>query len=440
MFNVTSTPGLILILSLCMPAFSNGREQNKNTPLPTYEEYLRQSALDKSVADTFLNPDAACWAQFDPELGYTLGNSMPQDGMDGSRTISTVRPDGARTSLVYSDKPCRINTYGNSFTQCHQVSDGETWQEYLAAHFGEPIRNFGMGGYGTYQAYRRMVREENSEHGAEYVILYLWGDDHLRSVMRCRHAVIYRVWDHQDGRMFHNNFWANIELDLNTGKWVEQDNMLPTRESMYKMCDPEFMVEALHDDLMVMMYAAVNKWVQLNEKELDLIDKLAAILKISPTERNSEKILFSSIDRIMTTYGYEASKHILSLARKFCEGHNKKLLVIEFDPGSTYSLLHGNDRHDQSLIDYLQQENFMYFDMNLAHLQDFKAFNLTPEAYMARYCIGHYSPIGNHFFAFQLKDTLLKWLDPVPITYRKGDWSPADFQGYLPELPISTRN
>lgn len=430
MSNTTAAHSLLLLASFCVPALCEQQEED----IPSYEEYLRQSALPKIVVDTFLDPEAPTWAQFDPELGYILGNSMPQDGLDGSRTISTVQTNGARTSMAYTDKPCRINTYGNSFTQCHQVSDGETWQEYLAAHFGEPIRNFGMGGYGTYQAYRRMVREENSDHGAEYVILYLWGDDHLRSVMRCRHAVIYRVWDHQEGLAFHNNFWANIELNLDTGEWMERDSMLTTRESMYKMCDPEFMQEALRDDLMVMMYAAVNKWAQLNEQELDRIDKLAAALEISPTERNSEKTLLSSIDRIMTTYGYEASKHILLLARKFCEQHNKKLFVIEFDPGSTYSMLHGNARHDLPLIEFLQQEKFLYFDTNLAHLQDFKAFNLTPENYMARYTIGHYSPVGNHFFAFQLKDMLVKWLDPAPITYRKGDWNPADFKGYLPEM------
>jgi hypothetical protein len=38
------------------------------------------------------------------------------------------------------------------YSDCHQVSDCETWQEYLAGHLGEPIRNFGMGGYGVYQA------------------------------------------------------------------------------------------------------------------------------------------------------------------------------------------------------------------------------------------------------------------------------------------------
>ena len=105
-------------------------------PKPTFVEYLRASAVPRSVIDGFLRGPS--WARFDPELGYVLGNFLPTDGIDGSATISTVRPDGARTSFMYADRKCRINTYGDSFTQCHQVSDGETWQEYLAAHLGEP--------------------------------------------------------------------------------------------------------------------------------------------------------------------------------------------------------------------------------------------------------------------------------------------------------------
>ena len=86
------------------------------------------------------------------------------------------------------------------------IDDGETWQEYLAAHLGEPIRNFGVGGFGVYQAYRRLLRTEQTEDGAEYLILYVWGDDHFRSVMRCRHAVIYPFWDHEEDFVFTTTF------------------------------------------------------------------------------------------------------------------------------------------------------------------------------------------------------------------------------------------
>ena len=92
---------------------------------PSFEQYLRESAVPKEVIDRFLQGPS--WAQYDPELGYILGNYLPQDGMDNSATISTVQPNGARTSFMYAGKKCRINTYGDSFTHCDQVNDGETW-------------------------------------------------------------------------------------------------------------------------------------------------------------------------------------------------------------------------------------------------------------------------------------------------------------------------
>ena len=98
----------------------------------SFEQYLKASAVSKEVIDRFLRGPA--WAQFDPELGYIAGSYLPADGMDKSSTISTVQPNGARTSFLYTGRTCRINTYGDSFTHGNQVSDGETWQEYLAGH------------------------------------------------------------------------------------------------------------------------------------------------------------------------------------------------------------------------------------------------------------------------------------------------------------------
>jgi hypothetical protein len=196
----------------------------------TFEQFLRASTVSKEVIDRFLRGPA--WARFDAELGYVPGSYLPADGMDKSTTISTVQPNGARTAFLYTGRTCRINTYGNSFTHGDQVNDGETWQEYLAGHLGEPIRNFGVGGYGVYQAYRRMIREERTNHGAQNLILYIWGDDHIRSLLRCRHAIIYKRWDHRGGTMFHANFWAHLEMDPGTGRFVEKENPLNTPASL----------------------------------------------------------------------------------------------------------------------------------------------------------------------------------------------------------------
>jgi hypothetical protein len=153
----------------------------------SYGEYLKASVPTREAVQWFLDPNHPSWGQYDSELGYARSSCMiPNFGLCDSTTISTVRANGARTMVNYFERPCRINTYGNSLTEGQQANDGENWQEYLAAYLAEPIRNFGVGGYGVYHAYLRLLRIESTEDGVENILFYLWDDDHHRSVMRCR--------------------------------------------------------------------------------------------------------------------------------------------------------------------------------------------------------------------------------------------------------------
>jgi hypothetical protein len=398
---------------------------------PTFVQFLRDSAVPRGVIDGFLRGPS--WARFDPELGYVLGHFLPTDGIDGSATISTARPDGARTSFMYIGRPCRINTYGDSFTQCHQVSDGETWQEYLAAHLGEPIRNFGMGGYGAYQAYRRMVREERTDHGAKYLIFYNWGDDHIRSLLPCRHAIIYPKWDDQGGRMFHNNFWPNLEMDLETGRFVEEENLLPTHESLYRMCDPEWMVEHLKDDLALQLYAFKLGYIE--DLDRQPIDRLAARLD-QPLNWGDAGSLRSQAGALLDRYSLRATRLVLEKARRFADENGKKLMVVLFDPYRAMDQMRqGGRRFDQEIVDYLAAEGFNVFDMNEVHLRDYRRSQLPYGDYLKQYFISHYNPRGNHFFAYSMRRKVVEWLDPRPITYRQADPDSVDFRGYLQGRP-----
>lgn len=397
---------------------------------PTFEAYLRKSVVDKKTLDVFLDPKELSWAKFDPITGYRLGNYMPRDGIDRSSTISTSRPNGMRTAHAYVDKPCRINTYGDSSTLCHQVSDNETWQEYLAGHLGEPIRNFGMGGFGVYQAYRRMIREEQTEHRANYLIFYIWGDDHVRSLLRCRHAAIYPWWNDDGGRAFHNNFWANIEMNLQTGQLEEHENLLPTPESVYKMTDPDWTMQALKDDLALnmMMYARGN----VSDVDMKGVRKLAEHLGFESPELADAQPPRDLIDQLLNRYAFVATKVILTKAKEFADRNNKKLLVVLFDPSRVMkSLVEGKPRYDQTVVDFLREKQFRFFDMNVVHVEDYKQFKIPFDQYRKRYFIGHYSPAGNHFFAYAIKDTVIDWLDPKPITYQNQEDRWIKFDGYL---------
>jgi len=418
---------VFLLIVASSVAFGQATEQKRKS----FEEHIRETVPTRKEIDVFLNEMS--WAQFDRDVGYTLGNYMPHDGMDGSSTISTVQSNGARTSFMYKDRPRRINTYGDSFTQCHQVSDGETWQEYLAAHLGEPVRNFGMGGIGVYQAYRRMVREERTDHGAKYIILYLWGDDHIRSLLRCRYMLI-KGWNQQTnrtegiGRMFHGNFWSNIEIDLETGKLEEKENLLPTPKSLYKMTDPDWMYEALRDDLVLQMYLYKNN--QISDIAIQQLKTLSKHLKC-PVDFDGNS-LRPSVAKLLDKYSFEATKCILIKAKEFVRTNDKKLMIIIFDPYRvTRELLKGGTRYDQEIVDFLDENDFNYIDMNLVHVEDFKNFNLSINDYFKRYFIGHYNPVGNHFFAYSIKDRIVEWLDLKPITYEDSARRMSEFKGYL---------
>jgi len=398
---------------------------------PTFEVYLRKSVVDKKTLDVFLDPKQLSWAKFDPITGYRLGNYMPRDGINQSSTISTSQTNGMRTAHAYVDKPCRINTYGDSFTQCHQVSDGETWQEYLAGHLGEPIRNFGMGGFGVYQAYRRMVREEQTDHSAKYLIFYIWGDDHVRSLLRCRHAAIYPWWNDDGGRAFHNNFWANVEMNLQTGQLEEHENLLPTPESVYRMTDPDWIVQALKDDLALNMFM----YAQGSVSDVDMkgVRKLATYLEFDSRVLDDSQPPRALIEQLLNSYAFAATKVILAKAKELADRNGKKLLVVLFDPSRVMkSLVEGKPRYDQVVVDFLSKNQFLYFDMNLVHVEDYKNFKIPFDQYTKRYFIGHYSPAGNHFFAYAIKDTVINWLDPKPITYQNQADRWTTFDGYLP--------
>ena len=155
---------------------------------------------------------------YNSELGWVLCDSIRSDGIDGSSTFyhyewnsvslpvslslpglfyvclsaslcSVVSADcvvqgprtGCRKLVNTAGRQCRIHTYGDSFTHCDQVSDAETWQEYLAAHLQEPVENYGVGGYSVYQAYLRM-RSVEATHPARYVVLNVWDDDSFRNI------------------------------------------------------------------------------------------------------------------------------------------------------------------------------------------------------------------------------------------------------------------
>ncbi len=393
----------------------------------TIRQFLEHHVLTREEVDRFLDQGAPNWAVFDQELGYALKSSIVQDGIDGSHTIATYTASGERRMMNHVDRPCRLNAYGNSYTQCQQVNDGETWEEYLAGHLGEPVRNFGVGGYGVYQAFRRMKRVETGPHGVQYVILGIFGpDDHCRSLDAWRRPRC-GDWFRERPDMFHANPWGYVRFDHTTGRLVELPSICPTPESLYRLCDREFVLDTFSDDLAINLYLGSQPGTVIQETPVrEAADFMGLSLDPPGSESRHEQVA-----RLYLAYAFRASIQILEWSKDFLEGLGKSLMVVlTYDPQRIHNACMEMPRDDGAVIDYLDSGGIHYADVLTAHREDFKAFRLSPVEYVRRFCIPHYNPAGNHFMAYAIKDRVVDWLDPKPATYPHRGQT-MGFAGYL---------
>jgi hypothetical protein len=396
-------------------------------------DFLRDATLTRHEVERFIDPEAPSWARFDPELGYVPNDSRVPDGVDGAISTYTYGGQGERKLINYANDSCRINTYGDSMTQCHQVSDGETWQEQLAAHLGEPIRNFGAGGYGVYQAVRRLARTEQTT-GAEYVILNIFLDDHYRSLDAYRLLRIGRFWRDYDQSlttsMFHANPWSHVRIDPATGGLVERPSLCPTPESLLNLCDEEYMINTFADDIIVHLLVGrrIGDYGFLAEhQELAMTLGTTVDLSDSGAQARTARAMYDAMAFRSTTLLLDDLKTRLA-------NEGKQLMVLLSYPEDTIAeacRLGRDERPDGAFLSALQESGIPYVDIMPAHVNDFAAFRISADDYIKRLFISHYTPSGNHFFAFAVKDAIRSWLHPAPPAYRDAEKSFAEQAGRL---------
>jgi hypothetical protein len=312
------------------------------------------------------------------------------------------------------------------------VSDGETWQEHLAAHFGEPIRNFGIGGYGVWQAYLRLQRHERTAAGANYVILNIFDDDHFRSIDAWRWLRIPQFRQEMRERapwFFHANPWSHLRLGPD-GRFVELPNAYPDREALYRLCDAEHVRDVFSKDIVANLESAK----QGSEYDVRVIREAAEALGIQFDDRNADAAAGSAC-RIHTAFALKSSEYIVEKLVSWAKREGRKvMLMLSYRSSNTAAACEVRERFDARFVEWLRDHEIPIVDAWAAHAADYRAFRLPVADYMQRYFskgFGHYSPAGNHFFAFAAKDALVSWLEPKPVTYRGEGLGASDVAGLL---------
>ena len=372
--------------------------------------FAENLAYDRKSVDLWVQ-DKLPFAKYDGELGWLLVDGHIRDGVDGSWCDYSYNGSHERKMINHADQPCRINSYGDSFTQCHQVNDGETWQEILAAHIGEPIRNFGVGGWSVYQAYLRMKREEQNTP-ADVIIFNIWSDDHYRNLDAWRNIRVRAMGGFSEPTL------PYVRVNLKTGEFTEHPNPCPTRESCYNLCDVDWIINRFKDDFAFKMQLAHEfSGNQQVDRAYDSVRDMAMTFGIN-TRIDSAESLNMNAHELHTEAALYSSMRIVELVEQFAKENNKKVLyVLSANSIDVARMAHEGSRFDQKFVDFMDQKGLPYVDLLEAHRVDFEKYKIDIDDYLKQYYIGHYNPRGNFFHAWAMKDGLVKILDPKPQAY-----------------------
>ncbi len=385
---------------------------------------LEKTAFRKIDVDELFDPNKPSWVSFDSEIGYVPSAIVMQDGADGSWTTYRYEPEGHRKMINYADRPCRINTYGDSYTQCQQVNDGETWQEILAAHIGEPIRNFGCGGHSVNTACRRAKRMEATDCCAEYIIVNVFDDDHVRNLDATRwiRSAWYKEFPPDIPTQLHGLPWAHVRYNLETGRFEDHPGLCPDESAFRALADPEHFYNTFKDDEIVKLFTLIVG----GEAEVEHLEALAEALDVEVDLRDP-KTRSADAQKLHLAYGLKSSEYVLDDFKKWADQNNKKLMIHLSYGGHPVpqALVNGEPRFDQCFLDYLDRKGIPYVDTAAKFAEDYRRYDQTFEEYMRPFRVQakvaavfiHLTPKGNHFYAWAVNDEVVDWLDPKPPAY-----------------------
>ena len=377
---------LVGAAALASPTAAADRKDDRSRLLDTYLKSIQPSSDD---VDAWLKRRRYPFCRYDSELGYLHIDRDFKEGLGGA--VCRYRYDklDARQMHAYADQPCRINTYGNSFTSCEQVSDGETWQEVLARHLCEPVRNYGIGGYSVYQSYLRMIREEKRAP-ARVIVFNIFDDDHYRNILG---------W--QRFKFGVNDISINptvpyMVVDPDKREVLYRENPCPTPRSINRLTDLAWVRRTFGDN------------VYLASRLQRMIDKNAG-KKVPATDYD---------DDALNRYGLFATNAIIDRVKEYGEKTGKKILfVLSYGGYIVQQFIDTGRRFDQPMVDHLQKLGVPYVDLLQAHALDRRQFRTSTTNYVRRFFVGHYNPLGNHFCAFATVKSLAGLLDPPPASH-----------------------
>ncbi len=323
--------------------------------------------------------------RWDAELGWIVRPFSKRSAVNiaGVTWSESYNGIGARRDPQHYET-LLATTFGDSYTNGHEVSDHETWQSYAASELNSAVLNFGMGAYGTLQAVMRAERRLRSGLVAPVTILVIFLNNLERTVMA------FRPLKYPDSSM-PLAFMPTLRL---------RDDQLVEFENPWT--DPDLTREDLRD--LAIAVADYDFWSETKARmsfpfTLAIVRSLYSVFK---GQSRTEYYLWDT---------HEGKEIMKALVKRFVQVVREKgsVPMILFIPGpwtlkserpALYEAVKGSLREqyaDMLILDVAERE----FDRSNFNILPFK---------------GHASPYGNRIIADMIVEALG---DFEPVTLEK---------------------
>ncbi len=144
----------------------HGRPNFFHLHLDDLRQYYTEETYRKKVAE-----QKTVRGRWSPALGwdYKPHYAYQEENCVGELITYHFGTDGSRMTPHHF--PPYVAAYGNSFVESAEVHDDETWAVRLEELTGVGVKNFGVSGYGPYQAYLKFQHKAEAGHVTPYTIL-----------------------------------------------------------------------------------------------------------------------------------------------------------------------------------------------------------------------------------------------------------------------------
>lgn len=324
----------------------------------------------------------------DPVLGWPAINAGLNPSFVHSRVIPSFPSPGGEC----------ISLYGDSFTYGDEVSDSEAWSNALSLRLGCRVANYGIGGYGTDQAYLRFRKNVADE--AKVEILGIFPDNVLRNVNQYRYFLDARTifslkprFIMQDGNL------ALIELP----NWTYEEFLLATKRPNLVFQYETFLPDTSYGPV------SLKSPYSLQLLKLLLSERVqSAVLGATSWE------VFYQADHV--TNALDITSEIAGRFAKESKARGKTPLIIIYPTGRSFKRYKETGfLVTNALVSKLERQGITYLDLHSAFAARFDSNKFCGLLTKAEPCTGHFNAAGNQVVA----DIVYEYLnEKLPFGHR----------------------